>query len=209
MAGFILPELPAATSGVPLEAKRLSPFGQLRLAGRPAAPLSEGAKGVVLAVAGNTKVAEVLAEARDGDKWRPLAVLVAGGAGPFFPLPEITPAARVNPKVPTATLTVAKKESAEGKDPEFEIVVREGQRLNADAAGLNELQAKVAQFTVVNNLPVKLVPHGEMPLALLVSIVDTCLKSRAQLDWMNLDPSVAVPGSAPAPAPAGEGEKKE
>jgi hypothetical protein len=157
-----------------------------------------------------TKLSEVLAEVKDGDAWRPLALLTAGGKGPFFPLPEITTVERSNVKVKTVTLTVAKKASKDkdAKEPEFEIVVHQELRFSTDMAGMNELLVRLTKLTLGGNLPAKIVPHGEMPLALLISLVDTCLKSRVQLEWMTLDPTAAVPPPAPAPAPAGEGEKK-
>ncbi len=182
---------PAALSGVTPDAKALVLYGELRASGKPAVPISDGARGVVLAAAGSTRAADVLAEVRDGDAWRPLALLVSGGRGPFMAVPEITTEVRGS-KERMVTLSLIKKPGADGA---FEVVTDSGARFSADAAGLGQLQGKLTPQGGRINLPVRIAVDGDAPLSAFAALLDACIRARVQPALMTVDPN---PPAAPA-----------
>jgi hypothetical protein len=200
LSGVALAEMPAAVSGIVPETKHLALYGELDLAGKAAAPLTNDAPGLVLGVPGSTRTADALTKAKIDTGWRPLALLVSGGPGPFLAMPNITPTT-TDDKAKVIILTIVKKGD---KPVSYEVSIPNGTSFPADAGGLGELVSRLTQLTSrVANRPVRIVPDADAPLSVTVAVVDACCRARAQLQVMSIDPAplLAAPGNAPGNVP--------
>lgn len=199
-AGFDASALPTATQGVKPDGKALAAFGELRLSGKPPAPLTEGAKGVLLALPAKATVSEMLSAAKDGDAWRPSALVLAGGTT-ILRVPEIT-AEPGQTRLTPLVISIAKKDG--GKEGEFEVVVQPDIRFGTDAASINTLTMKLSQVAAVRDTPVRFAPQGDVPLSLFVQMLDICLQARLKPELMTVNPAGAATAPAPTPAPAAQ-----